>query len=263
MITIKNEKEISHIRSTGSRLAEIFEEVSERLAPGITTLEIDSWIEDRLDGLKLVPCSKGYCGYQHSSCVSINHELVHGVPSSQKRLQLGDLVKIDVCAACSLNGWCADMARSYIVGLLGAVDERTQTDSFASAVHLAQVAWMSLQRGVEQMVPGRRLGDVSNAIQREIESAGYGVVRDFCGHGIGRKMHEEPDVPNFGRRGQGVLLREGMVFALEPMLTAGGFHITVASDGWTAFTSDKSLAAHVEDTVVITKAGPELVTRRR
>lgn len=252
MITIKNEHALRSIRSAGERLALLFAELAAVVLPGVTTAAVDAWIAQALSARGMLSPQKGYRGYRHVSCVSINQELVHGIPSKNKVLQAGDLVKVDVCA--SWKGYCADMARCFV---LGATDE-TQ---YVEQKRLAHIATLALDEGIEQMRFDRRLGDVSAAIQREIEKHGCGVVRDFCGHGIGKRMHEEPEIPNYGEFGTGPRLKPGMVFALEPMLTAGDYRIEVAQDGWTAYTVDGSLAAHVEDTVIVTEAGPEVVTR--
>lgn len=248
MITIKNEQELQQIREAGRRLAPIVEGVYAILSPGISTLEVDAWIEQELIKADLVSQSKGYHGYRHVSCISLNKEVVHGVPSAKKKLHEGDLVTIDVCAA--WQGYCADMARSFIVG-----------KGSQQAYKLVEVATSSLDKGIEKALVGGRLSDISAAIQREVENAGFSVIRDFCGHGIGKKMHEEPEILNYGNPGRGPVLQAGMVFALEPMIAAGCYDITILEDGWTAITVDGSLAAHVEDTVVITAAGPEVITR--
>lgn len=248
MITIKNEQELQKIREAGRRLAPIVEGVRVLLVPGVSTLEIDSWIENELNKVDLVSQSKGYHGYRHVSCISLNKEVVHGVPSATKKLQAGDLVSVDVCAA--WQGYCADMARSFIVG-----------QGSDTAYKLIEVAASSLDKGIEKAVAGGRLSDISAAIQREVEKADFSVIRDFCGHGIGKKMHEEPEILNYGNPGRGSILQAGMVFALEPMIAAGSYDVKILEDGWTAITVDGSLAAHVEDTVIITPTGPEVVTR--
>lgn len=249
MIIIKNDQELQKIREAGRRLALIIENVRSMLVPGISTLEIDAWLEAELKKSELVSQSQGYHGYRHVSCISLNSEIVHGIPSAKKKLHEGDLVSVDVCAA--WQGYCADMARTYVVG-----------KGSAQAYALIEAAQSSLDKGIEKAVVGGRLGDISAAIQREVEKYDFSVVRDFCGHGIGKKMHEEPEILNYGPAGRGPILKEGMVFALEPMITAGGYDVKLLADGWTAVTADGSLAAHVEDTVMITSQGPEVVTRR-
>ncbi|MEX0672254.1 MAG: type I methionyl aminopeptidase [Candidatus Babeliales bacterium] len=248
MITIKNKRSIEKMEKAGSLLSAVLDSVGQRVQPGISTLVLDSWIADQLQEKGLVSKIKGYRGYRHVSCISLNDEVVHGVPCEQKILKKGDLVKIDVCA--SWNGYCADMARCFFVG---SVDAMTQK--------LTAAAQWALDKGIEQARPGNYLSDISAAIQAEVERHGFSVVRDFAGHGIGKQMHEEPEIENFGKPGTGPVLRAGMTFAIEPMITMGKYDVYVAEDGWTVKTIDKSLAAHVEDTVLITDHGPKILTR--
>lgn len=248
MITIKNKAAIAKMEKAGFLLHEIFEMLTDFIKAGISTLEIDSFIASQLKEKGLVSAMRGYHGYKHVSCISINDEVVHGVPSATGIIKDGDLVKVDVCA--SWQGYCADMARGFFIGKSSAVVKK-----------LITVAQNALQKGIEQAVAGNRLGDISAAIQTEVEKHGFGVVRDFAGHGIGKNMHEDPEVLNYGTPGKGVLLQVGMAFALEPMITVGGYKVYVMDDGWTVKTVDKSLAMHVEDTVVITQAGPKVLTK--
>lgn len=247
---IKSKDAIFKMKTAGKLLAEIFEMVPSVIKPGVTTLMIDQWIAGQLKVSNLVSQSKGYMGYQHVSCISVNQVVVHGVPSSQVILKQGDLVKVDVCAA--WKGYCADMARAYLV------DVQEPTVEISKFITTAQQA---LQAGIDQAVEGNRLFDISYAIQQVAEKQGYGIVRDFAGHGIGKKMHEEPDVPNFGKKGTGMILRAGMTFAIEPMITVGHYDVFVMKDEWTVQTTDQSLAMHVEDTILITENGPEVLTR--
>ncbi len=248
MINIKNKSSIQKMEKAGSLLAEILLKVSEILKPGISTLEIDSWIENELKKNNLISKAKGYKGYKYATCVSINDEVVHGIPDETKILADGDLVKIDVCA--SWNGYCADMARCYFIG-----------DVSLEAKKLVEVTQKALDKGISKARVGNRLSDISAAIQQEIENHGYGVVRDFAGHGIGKNMHEEPEILNYGRPGKGPVLISGMTFAIEPMVTLGDYDVFIDRDGWTVKTKDKSLAAHVEDTIAITDSGPKILTR--
>ncbi|MCL5875517.1 MAG: type I methionyl aminopeptidase [Candidatus Dependentiae bacterium] len=251
MITIKNKAAIHKMEEAGHLLLEIFDQIPNILKSGLNTLELDAWIEEQQKLRNLVSKMKGYRGYRHVSCISINDEVVHGVPSAQVILVDGDLVKVDVCV--SWNGYCADMARSYFVGS-GNVSSQAQK--------LVQVARQALDKGIEKARPGNRLTDISAAIQEEVERHGFGVVRDFAGHGIGRQMHEDPEILNYGKAGQGPLLQPGMAFALEPMITLGKYDVYITADGWTVKTVDKSLAAHVEDTIVITQDKPKVITRK-
>lgn len=249
MIYIKNKLSIEKMAQAGSLLSGILVNVEQLIKPGVSTAEIDAWIESQLHEKGLVSSVKGYMGYRHVSCISVNDVVVHGVPHTDCILKLGDLVKIDVCA--SWNGYCADMARSFFVG---APSEQAQK--------LVDVAYQALKKGIDKARVGNRLSDISAAIQEEVEKHGFGVVRDFAGHGIGRDMHEAPEIVNYGKPGKGPLLREGMTFAIEPMITAGKYHVYVANDGWTVKTVDRSLAAHVEDTIAITNAGPIILTSK-
>lgn len=250
MIAKYNEYALSRIHQAGAKLAQVFSELASCVRSGVSTLELDAWIADALTKQGLRSCMKGYQSYRHVSCISVNQELVHGIPSAKKILNSGDLVKVDVSA--SWDGYCADMARCYVVGGATAAPK---------AQLLVEAAERALACGIDAMRVGNRLGDISAAIQQEIEKSGYSVVRDFCGHGIGRRMHEEPEIPNYGRAGIGPRLEVGMVFALEPMLTAGESAVFVAADGWTVATRDGSLAAQVENTVILTDRGPEVATR--
>lgn len=249
MITIKDKQARAKMLTAGQLLAEVFAEVTPCIVQGMSTLDIDTKIAQSLTAKKLVSQSKGYKGYRHVSCISVNEEVVHGVPQSQKIIREGDLVKVDVCAA--FDGYCADMARCFFVG--GYVD--------SNARRLVDVAYSALDKGIDKAVPGARLGDISAAIQHEVEKHGFGVVREFAGHGIGRSMHEDPEILNYGKAGHGPLLKPGMAFALEPMITLGHYDICILPDGWTARTHDGSLAAHVEDTVIVTEEGPHIITR--
>jgi methionyl aminopeptidase len=250
MIIIKNKDTIRKMEEAGQLLLQLFEIIDQQLIPGVNTLEIDTWIGQELQKRKLVSQAKGYKGYKHFSCISVNDVVVHGVPAVGTVLKSGDLVKVDVCAA--LNGYCADMARSFFIG----------TAALPQAHKLVAVAQQSLDKGIEQARAGNRLSDISAAIQAEVEHHGFGVVRDFAGHGIGKKMHEEPEILNYGKAGSGPVLRVGMTFAIEPMITAGNYEVFVEDDGWTVKTTDKSLAAHVEDTIVITENEPKILTRK-
>jgi len=248
MIVIKNKISIGKMEEAGKRLSSIFETVDGQAIEGKSTLTVDAWIEAQLAKLGLESRTKGYRSYRHASCISINNELVHGIPSEKKMIKSGDIVKIDICA--SWRGYCADMARMVIVGKVP-----------SKVSDFVDVAQQSLDAGIAQAVAGGRLSNISAAIQQKIEEHGYGVVRDFAGHGIGKRMHEEPEILNYGHPGQGPLLREGMTFAIEPMLTMGSYEVDVMDDGWTVKTRDGNLAGHIEDTVLITDGMPKILTR--
>ncbi len=249
MITIKNKASIAKMHTAGQILSGIMQDVSSLIRDGISTAQIDAFIAEALKRHELISCTKGYHGYKHVCCVSVNDEVVHGVPSDAKVLKTGDLVKVDICA--SYKGYCADMARCFFVG--------TPTEAQEKLVRVAQQA---LDKGIEKARAGNHLTDISAAIQGEVEKHGYGVVRDFAGHGIGKQMHEDPEILNYGKPGRGPVLQVGMSFAIEPMITDGKFDVYVTKDGWTVKTVDKSLAAHVEDTIVITEEGPQILTRQ-
>lgn len=252
MISIKNKASIMKMEIAGKLLAGLFQEIENVIKPGVTTAEIDRWVDLQLSKNGLVSKTKGYMGYKHSSCISINDEVVHGVPRANQKLKDGDLVKIDICAA--WKGYCADMARCFFVGT------NKQEPRISKMV---EVATLALYAGVSKAIVGSRLSDISAAIQQVVEREGFGVVRDFAGHGIGKSMHEEPEILNYGEPGKGPVLRAGMTFAIEPMITEGRYQVYVDNDGWTVKTVDKSWAAHVEDTVLITDNGPVFLTRQQ
>lgn len=248
MITIKNKISVAKMEKAGLLLQEVFIQISSFIKEGMSTLDVDTKIAQLLKERNLTSKALGYRGYNHVSCISVNDVVVHGVPSASQILRDGDLVKVDICA--SHDGYCADMARAYFIG-----------KPTPEAQKLAAVAEDALKKGIEQARAGNRLGDISAAIQAEVERHGFGVVRDFAGHGIGKQMHEDPEILNYGKAGKGPLLQPGMTFALEPMITQGHYKVYVAEDGWTVRTSDKSLAAHVEDTIAITHDEPKVLTR--
>jgi len=248
MIVIKGKEAIRKMKHAGHQLALIFSDIEQYVVAGVATGEIDRQIERRIQDRGLTSRCKGYCGYRHVSCISLNDVIVHGVPSWEQYLQAGDLVTVDVCA--SWRGYCADMARTFLVG-----------SHQEHAKRIACVAWNALDVGIETAHVGAHVGDIGYQIQSYVEQAGYGVIRDFCGHGIGKQMHEDPDVPNHGTLGSGPALRPGMTLAIEPMISAGSTEVHIDDDRWTARTMDGSLSAHAEDTVVITEHGPEIVTR--
>lgn len=247
-IQLKNKVALSKMRTAGKRLAEILEKIAPEVVAGKSTWELDSLIESHMKAYGLrAPC-KGYGTYKHATCISLNEVVVHGIPSKDTVLKSGDFVKIDVVG--SFENYCADLTRYFFVGV---VDEKVRD--------IARVAQAALDKAISLIKPGVRLSDISACIQQEVEQAGYGVVRQFSGHGIGRSIHEEPEIPNYGKPGSGPILREGMTLAIEPMITQGSYEVEIMSDGWTAKTRDRKLSAHVEDTVVVTRDGVEILTR--
>jgi methionyl aminopeptidase len=248
VIELKSPTQIGHMREAGRILADAFRVCRDLVKPGVSTLEIDREVESLIRDRKAMPAFKGYRGFPATICASINEEVVHGIPAARRRLREGDIIGLDLGAI--VEGHYADAAVTMPVGEV--------TDE---ARRLLDVTRESLDLGIAQCWPGRRLGDVSAAIQQHVEAAGFGVVRAFVGHGIGRALHEDPQVPNFGEAGRGPLLRVGMVLALEPMVTMGHWEVRVLADRWTAVTADGSLAAHFEHTVAVTEHGPEVLTK--
>jgi methionyl aminopeptidase len=248
MIVIKNKAALSKMEKAGELLSDLFVQMAQLVQSGVSTLDIDTWIEQRLRTSDMVPRTKGYRGYRHASCISLNDTVIHGIPSSTIILHDGDVVKIDIVA--SWQGYCADMTRIFFVGSVS-----------KQAEELVRVAQVALDNGIAKAYAGNHLSDISAAIQQEVEGHGFGVVRDFAGHGLGKYLHEEPEVPNFGIPGKGPLLRPGMTLAIEPMITMGDYEVCVMEDGWTVKTCDGSLSAHVEDTIVITTGEPKILTR--
>ena len=248
MIVLKSPREITLMREAGQILVAAMRMCRDLVKPGVSTLEIDREVEALIRERRAKPAFKGYRGFPATICASINEEVVHGIPAATRRLEAGDIVGLDLGAI--VDGYYADAAMTLPVG---EVSERAR--------RLIEVTREALDLAIAQARPGRRLGDVSAAVQRHAERAGFGVVRSFVGHGIGRALHEDPQVPNFGEPGKGPLLRPGMVLAIEPMVTMGHWEVRVLKDRWTAVTEDGSLAAHFEDTVAVTDAEPDVLTR--
>ncbi|CAI6083906.1 Methionine aminopeptidase 1 [Paenibacillus sp. JJ-100] len=246
MITIKTKEQIEYMRKAGEILAACHREIAKLIRPGITTQEIDQFAEAFIKKNGAIPEQKGYNGYPYATCASVNDVICHGFPGKYV-LKDGDIVTIDMVV--NLNGWLADSAWSYAVGNVS-----------PEAQNLLDVTKNSLYKGIELAVVGNRIGDISNAIQTYAEGEGLAVVREFIGHGIGEKMHEEPQVPHYGPPHRGPRLKEGMVITIEPMLNIGTFRSKLDSDGWTARTQDGSLSAQYEHTIAITADGPVILT---
>jgi len=234
------------MRESARRLKVVLEELRRFIKTGMTTLEIDQKAERLIISQNAKPAFKGYRGYPASICTSVNEEVVHGIPS-KKKLKEGDLLSLDI--GLIYEGYVSDAARSWGIGYLK-----------EEAVELVEVTRKSLYVGIAQMKAGNRIGDLSHAIQDFVESHGFSVVRDFVGHGIGRAMHEDPQVPNFGKPGRGPKLETGLILAIEPMVVAGSWEVDILEDAWTVVTRDRQLAAHYEDTVALTEKGPENLT---
>jgi methionyl aminopeptidase len=249
MVTLKSEPEIERMRASGKVVAEVLQALEEQIRPGVATAELDRLAETIIrahEGAR--PAFKGYGGFPASICASVNEEVVHGIPSKSRTLEAGDIVGIDVGVL--MNGYHADAARTFAVG---PVSEQTR--------RLLSVTQSALEAGIGAARPGARLGDVSAAIQNVAEAAGFSIVRDLVGHGIGQHLHEDPQVPNFGVEGRGLELEPGLVIAIEPMVNVGGSEVRTLEDAWTIVTIDGSLSAHFEHTVAITENGPDILTR--
>lgn len=247
MISIKKKDEIKRMIIASEIVSEALQAIKKAVAPGITTKALEEIAEDviRMRGGK--PAFKGYKGFPASICTSVNDEVVHGIPSEEVVLKEGDIVSIDLGVI--YKGYISDAAITLPVGEISEAAER-----------LLSVTREALFEGIARAVPSNRVGDISHAIQSYVESKGYSVVRKFVGHGVGRRLHEEPQVPNFGLPGRGVKLREGMTLAIEPMVNEGTHDVSIMEDGWTAKTKDGKLSAHFEHTILIKKSGPEILT---
>jgi methionyl aminopeptidase len=247
MIIIKSKQELELMREAGKVTALILRELEQFMKPGVATIEIDLFVEKTVKEHGMIAAEKGYCGYPASICVSINDEVVHGIPSEDRILQDGDIVSVDLVV--EHKGYMADAARTYGVGNIS-----------EKAKRLIETAERAFFEGMKYAKEGNRLSDISHAIQSVVEGEGFGVIRDFVGHGIGRDMHEDPQIPNHGKAGKGPRLQRGMTLAVEPMICEGDWEVDVLLDDWTAVTVDGGLSAHYENTVVITDGEPELLT---
>jgi len=245
-ITIKTQEQIEKMRVAGGILIDLIEILEEMIRPGITTNELDNVAEDFIRSRGAEPSFLGYGGFPKSLCTSVNEEIVHGIPGNRK-LKSGDIISIDMGSY--INGYHGDCARTYGVGEISEEDQK-----------LIDVTRQSFFEGIKFAKAGNHLYEISAAVQDYAESFGFGVVRDYVGHGIGRNMHEDPSIPNYRQVGRGPKLQKGMVLAIEPMITAGSYKCRVLKDGWTAVTRDGSNAAHYENTVLITDGEPELLT---
>lgn len=248
MIVTKSPAEIEIMREAGRVTAAALRAVGEAVKPGVTTRELDALAEGVIRDAGARPAFKGYHGFTGTLCTSVGSEVVHGIPG-KRRLAAGEVLSVD-CGAI-VDGYYGDAAMTFAVG-----------DIAEEAERLLRVTRASLEAGIAQCVVGNRLYDISSAVQTVAEDAGFSVVREYVGHGIGREMHEDPQIPNYGRAGTGPALKAGMVFAIEPMINAGGHEVHGLDDGWTVVTSDGSLSAHFEHTVAITADGPRVLTRR-
>ncbi len=250
MIIFKSPEEIDRMRKAGRITALTVERLMEAVRPGMTTADLDAMAEKIIGGEGALPSFKGYRGFPATICTSVNHEVVHGIPSPKRKLIPGDILKLDV--GCIWEGYHGDSAVSVFVG--GPPSEE--------AIKLVRVTEESLEAGIAQLRPGRRLSDVGHAVQQVAEGAGFSCVREYAGHGVGRALHEDPQVPNYGDPGRGPLIRPGLVVAVEPMVNLGTWRTKVLADRWTVVTSDGKISAHFEHTIAVTEDGPEILTAR-
>ncbi|RKG79858.1 type I methionyl aminopeptidase [Corallococcus sp. CA049B] len=249
-VELKGPDEIALMRDAGRIVCEILDELEKAVAPGVSTWELDVLAEQLIAKKGARSAFKGYHGFPGVLCASVNQEVVHGIPDRKRRLVAGDLVKLDFGVV--YRGFFGDSARTVPVGKVT-----------PEAQALVDATWQSLEKAIQVMQPGNRIGDIGHAVQSYVEARGFSVVRDFTGHGIGRKLHEPPQVPNYGQAGSGMKLRPGMVLAVEPMVNQGTPDVEVLEDEWTAVTVDGKLSAHFEHTILISERGPEVLTRRR
>lgn len=247
MIVLKTGRELSVMREACRISAGALKRAGMAVEPGVTTAQLDKLAEDYILSQGATPNFKNYHGYPATACISVNNEVIHGIPSRKRKLKQGDIVSIDL-GAC-FEGYHGDNAATFACG-----------DISPEAKRLMDITEQSLYKAIAAAVPGGRIGDISSAVQSFVEQNGYSVVRDFVGHGIGTSLHEAPEVPNFGTAGRGIRLMPGMTLAIEPMVNAGGYGVKVLPDGWTVLTKDGSLSAHFEHTVVITNDGPKIMT---
>jgi methionyl aminopeptidase len=250
-VTIKRPAEIDKMRAAGAILADILEVLRAEVRPGVTTGELDAIAARMIDDAGAVSSFKGYGSHPPFPaviCTSVNDEVVHGIPSPRRRLADGDIVSVDI--GCIVDGWHADCARTWSVGRVP-----------RQLAELIDVTRRGMEAGIAAAVPGNRIGDIGHAIESMANTHGYGIVRPFVGHGIGRAMHEDPQVPNYGRPATGLLIEPGMCFAIEPMYNLGRDDVYVADDGWTVRTADGATSAHFENTIVVTEHGPDVLTR--
>ena len=249
MIVCRSSAELEQMREAGRLVSEVLTELAAAVAPGVSTADLDDLAEKRIRQAGAMPAFKGYHGYPATICASINDEVIHGIPSGRRVLNEGDIISIDVGA--SLEGYFGDSAVTLPVGQIS-----------EPAAALLRVTEESLYKAIEAAKPGKRVSDIGHAVQKHVEAYGFSVVREFVGHGIGQRMHEEPQIPNYGEPGHGPRLAEGMVLAIEPMVNAGTPAVKVLADGWTAVTRDSSLSAHFEHTVAVTAGEPWILTAR-
>ena len=248
MIALRSRREIAKLRAANQMVAEVLQLVKRKISPGVSTGALDKIAEAEIIKQGAHPAFKGYAGFPATLCTSINYEIVHGIPSKKRKLKDGDIISIDV--GVYLDGYYGDAALTVPVGTVS-----------AEAARLIQVTEKALGKAIECAYPGERLYTLSYSVQKYAEEHGFSVVRDFVGHGIGTDLHEPPQIPNYGKPGTGLILKAGMVLAIEPMVNQGGYATQVLEDGWTAVTKDRKLSAHFEHTIVVTTTGPEVLSQ--
>jgi len=246
MVILKLPEEIERARASNQIVAEVLSKLRDKVKPGVTTRELDKLAEEIAEKRGARPAFKGYRGYPYSLCTSVNEEVVHGMPST-RILKEGDIVGLDFGVL--YKGFFGDSAITLPVGKID-----------AAALQLLKVTEQSLYEGIAQAKEGNRLGDISGSVQHTVEAPGFSVVRDFVGHGIGRNLHEEPQIPNYGKKGRGLTLKSGMILAIEPMVNQGDYRVKILQDGWTVVTEDGRLSAHFEHSVAITDNGPDILS---
>jgi methionyl aminopeptidase len=248
MIIIKTDKEIEKMRRAGEHLARLLDvHLPQIIKQGNNAEQIEEFVLDFIEEIGGTPTFKGYFDYPYATNVSVNEEVIHGFPTKDKIFKNGDIVSVD--CGITLDGYIADSARTYYIGEINKEEKK-----------LIDTTYEALMVGIEKAIIGNRVGDISNAIQTYVEDKGFSVIRDFVGHGVGRKLHEDPQVPNFGKEGKGPKLRKNMTLAIEPMVSMGGYKVQILEDGWTTVTRDRSKSAHFEYTIVITEEGPEILS---
>jgi len=248
VIILKSPEELKKMRKSCQIVAMVLKELRTYIKEGLTTKQIEQFVENLIIKMGGIPAFKGYRGYPASVCISINEQVVHGIPSEKVFIKEGDLVSVDVGVLC--ENFYGDAAYTYPIGRISKEAEK-----------LLKITEEALYKGIAEATEGKRIGDISHAIQMHVENNGFSVVRAFVGHGIGRSLHEEPQIPNFGTKGIGPMLKKGMTLAIEPMVNAGKHDVKILSDGWTAVTKDGSLSAHFEHTIAITEGEPEILTK--
>ena len=247
MIIIKSKREIELMREPCKVTAEMLEDLAGFIRPGVSTMDISEFVEKRITGHGMTPTFKGYGGFPEAACVSVNEEVIHGIPNASRKLKEGDIVSIDVGA--TYKGYNSDAARTYPVGVISAEDQK-----------LIDVTRQSFFEGIKYAMEGFRIGDIGHAVQQYAESFGMGVIRDYTGHGTGTRLHEDPFIPNYGKPGKGAKIERNMTLAIEPMIALGSYDVRVLGNEWTVVTVDGRKAAHYENTILVTDGEPEILT---